>query len=174
MQWRLSASPSIPPRPESPGDHPRVDVSWYAAVAFCRWLSRQVPYEVRLVGEREWIRAARGDDDRLYPWGSDDPGDQHANCCDLVGGTTAVGRYPDGASPFGVEDMAGNVWEWCIEDYGTQIRDLDFKSRFRSIRGGCYTSGPKWVRIDACDWHDPAEGSETLGFRLVRAILPGG
>ncbi|GIL12113.1 MAG: hypothetical protein BroJett038_08330 [Chloroflexota bacterium] len=128
--------------PEAPafggvGDHPRVNVTWYEAAAFCRWLNSKVPTPnpspfdgegrrggdiITLPTEQQWQRAAQGDDGRAYPWGSD----FDAKSCNIdesgIGKTTPVTAYPNGASPFGVMDMAGNVWEWCLTDYNTVKR----------------------------------------------------
>jgi formylglycine-generating enzyme required for sulfatase activity len=93
-------------------DHPVVDLSWYEAQALCEWLSTQLGRHYRLPTEAEWEKAARGADGRTFPWGDTfDP--QRCNIKESGPGTTTpVERYPAGASPYGVLDMAGNVWEW--------------------------------------------------------------
>jgi toxoflavin biosynthesis protein ToxD len=118
-QWRLFAAQSGCYGVSSglAADHPIDGVSWAEANSFCRWLSKQAGYLVRLPTETEWERAARGDDDREYPWG-----DRYTSGCgnlaDLsIGQTTAVGSFPRGASPFGVLDLAGNVDEWTASLY---------------------------------------------------------
>lgn len=102
---------------EGPVDHPVSGVRWADAVAYCDWLSEQLGYAVRLPTEDEWERAARGGDARVFPWGDEyRPG--LANLVDQGLGTTSpVGAFPDGASPFGVLDMAGNVDEWTSTLY---------------------------------------------------------
>lgn len=120
-------------------NHPVVGVSWYEAVAFCRWLTgwQQArgldltgdalanlsgldnnPWVIRLPTEAEWEKAARGTDGRIYPWGNEDPDSNWLNYKGEVGHTTAVGLYPRGVSPCGCMDMVGNVWEWCATRYG--------------------------------------------------------
>jgi len=101
------------------GDNqPVVGVSWYEAVAYAHWLSNETGLAVRLPTEAEWERAARGDDGRIYPWGDQEP---HAQLLNYSGSdidhTTAVGSYPDGASPYGALDMTGNVYEWTHSLY---------------------------------------------------------
>lgn len=90
---------------------PVVQVSWIDAKAYCRWSGRRLPKEA------EWEKAARGTNAYIYPWGNDAPNGKLLNFNMLVGDTTAVGSYPAGASPYGVLDMAGNVWEWVFDWY---------------------------------------------------------
>ncbi|MDX1521630.1 MAG: SUMF1/EgtB/PvdO family nonheme iron enzyme, partial [Anaerolineae bacterium] len=96
-------------------NQPVVGISWYEAVAYCRWVSAETGQTFRLPTEAEWEKAARGPDGRQYPWGDDfeasrlnaGVGEQR------VQATTPVGIYPTGVSPSGIHDGAGNVWEWC-------------------------------------------------------------
>lgn len=98
-------------------DHPVVGVSWDEATAYAAWIGAELGTDARLPTEDEWERAARGDDTREFPWG-DEYGTGRANLFDLgLGTTTPVGSFPDGASPFGVLDMAGNVDEWTSTLY---------------------------------------------------------
>ncbi|MFZ4629884.1 MAG: SUMF1/EgtB/PvdO family nonheme iron enzyme, partial [Blastocatellia bacterium] len=107
-------------------NHPRERVSWYQAIAFCRWLSWRLGGEydlkkiaqwaVRLPTEYEWEKAARGTDGRIYPYlGEFDPTKGNTEKTG-IGQTSAVGIFPEGASPFGVMDLSGNVWEWCLNE----------------------------------------------------------
>jgi formylglycine-generating enzyme required for sulfatase activity len=109
---------------EKPGDEgwgrenrPVINVSWTDAAAYCQWFSQQTGLEFKLPTEAQWEKAARGNDQRKYPWGSREPGKDLANFSGNVGKTTPVGSYPAGASPYGLLDMAGNVWEWCGDWY---------------------------------------------------------
>ena len=92
------------------GDHPVTGVDWLAAHNYCEWRGARLPTEA------EWEYAARGEDGRFYPWGND-PRGARANINNVQAGTTPVGSFPDSASPFGVLDMAGNVWEWTADGY---------------------------------------------------------
>jgi toxoflavin biosynthesis protein ToxD len=97
--------------------HPVVYVSWQDAIAYTKWLSERTGQPWRLPTEAEWEKAARGTDGRIYPWGNTfDPSRCNTSESNL-GTTTYVGRYPSGASPYGAQDMAGNVWEWTSSLY---------------------------------------------------------
>ncbi|MBC7233295.1 MAG: SUMF1/EgtB/PvdO family nonheme iron enzyme [Chloroflexi bacterium] len=117
-------------------NHPIVGVTWYEALAFCRWLTEKLqemggPLQVwrngrvetsildagslvvRLPTEAEWEKAARSTDGRIYPWGNDFDSGRCNMAESGIGSTSAVGIFPGGDSPYGCADMAGNVWEWC-------------------------------------------------------------
>jgi len=102
-------------------NHPVAYVNWYDAVAYCKWLSEETGKQFQLPSEVEWEKAARGiDDQREYPWGDEfDP--RKANTAEERGDwqITPVGMYPLGASPYGVLDLSGNLWEWTRSLYHT-------------------------------------------------------
>ena len=157
--WREAekiTKPALWDDPQWNGDtQPVVGVSWFEAVAYCRWLSAQTGHEFRLPNEAEWEKAARGTDGRIWPWGNT----WEVGRCNSkeagIGKTTPVGQYPNGASPYGVLDMAGNVWEWCATKWGKpypyQIED-EWQDAYleqdvsRIWRGGSWYFEQKLVR----------------------------
>lgn len=129
-------------------DYPVVYIDWIAADAYCSWADARLPTEA------EWEKAARGTDARIFPWGNDSADCDLANYNLCVGDTTAVGIYPEGASPYGALDMAGNVWEWVEDGYqinyysvGPAINPLGpNNSGNKVLRGGAWTHREDNVR----------------------------
>ncbi|GAA4785503.1 formylglycine-generating enzyme family protein [Streptomyces ziwulingensis] len=117
-QWAPFARATARSVPRAPDDHPVTGVSWEEAAAYCDWLGERLGDPgVRLPTEAEWERAARGDDEREFPWGTSYRSGL-ANLVDLgIGTTVPVGSFPRGASAFGVLDMAGNADEWTSTRY---------------------------------------------------------
>ena len=148
-------------------DQPVVDITWYAAKAYCIWLSLlesegAKPDIYRLPDEKEWEFAAGGKESRIYPWGEKEPSKSLANYNEHEGATTPVGRYPEGATPEGLYDMAGNVWEWMDNWY-------DEKKKCRALRGGSWYSGTYGLRCSARVNLDPEGRDSAFGFRVVRS-----
>jgi formylglycine-generating enzyme required for sulfatase activity len=155
---------------------PVVGVSWYEALAYCRWLSAKSGREYRLPSEAQWEKAARGTDGRRYPWGDDWDPDRCNNKETGPGRTTPVGQYPEGDSPYDVGEMVGQVWEWCSSKYapyrykpGDGREELEGDDT-RILRGGSwYNSSPAgWCRCGSRYGDSPGLGDDNRGFRCVR------
>ena len=156
-------------------DQPVVGVSWDDAVAFCRWLSERTGKKYRLPTEAEWEKAARGTDRRTYPWGEEELEARFCNFNFEVGHTTPVGRYPDGVSPYGCLDMAGNVWEWVNSKHkpypydATDGREVtDDSGDRRVLRGGSWNRPSGSLRTTHRSRHRPDRTHSDHGFRCSR------
>ncbi len=153
-------------------NHPRDSVSWYQAVAFARWLDAkyagEMPStEIRLPLEWEWQWAAQGYDERSYPWGKPDQHFANTRECRL-GRTTAVGVYPQGQAWCGALDMSGNVWEWCLNEYGTPTHAAYEGHNSRVLRGGSFVDVAEWA-VCGSRFNDlPNRRLDYFGFRVVR------
>ncbi|MFZ4526568.1 MAG: formylglycine-generating enzyme family protein, partial [Chlorobium sp.] len=151
-------------------DQPVLDPSWYAARAYCLWLSLLESESgetnlYRLPTEKEWEYAAGGKESRKYPWGDKEPSPTLANYNNNEGTTTPTGRYPEGATPEGLHDMAGNVWEWTDDWY-------DKDKGWRSVRGGSYySSNADALRCSSRNNDLPRYVNDYVGFRVIRSSL---
>jgi formylglycine-generating enzyme required for sulfatase activity len=152
-------------------NHPAENVSWYDAVAFCRWLSTRFSYHVRLPTEWEWQQAALGGrEDRKFPWGNE----WNSNCANTaesgLNRTIAVGLYELGGSPSGVLDLSGNVWEWCLNEYISPECLEVTGDRPRVVRGGSFFYDRKSARTKYRDRDLPSWRNLGHGFRLGRYV----
>ena len=179
-QWRQKGQIN---GPESYGgvyeipNHPQAGVSWYEAVAFCRWLAAQTGNPMRLPSEAEWERAARHIDGRLYPWGNRGQPADHCNMNETgIGTTSAVGAFPAGNAMCGAADMSGNVLEWCstkwLENYQNYARHADDAlagDARRVVRGGSFDLSQDFVRCAFRRFDYPVGRRNLVGFRVVCA-----
>lgn len=165
--WRRRHSGPHPPT-FSNALRPRERVNWYEAMAFCNWLSDRLGVGISLPSSLQWMRAARGDDARAYPWG-DEFDRQRCNVREsFIRMTTQVSRYREGASPCGAQDMAGNVWEWCLDALPTEGAASGGK---RLVHGGSFLSQAGRAVIDFRHFLAPERIHSSVGFRL--ALMPG-
>lgn len=154
------------------GNQPAVCVSWFDAALFCLWLTRRLGYAVRLPDEWEWQQAATGGDDgKVFPWGSGWDVEREpwrANTFESrLGQATAVGMYPAGASfPGGALDMAGSVWEWCLNKFETASYPYG-DCHTRALRGGSWDFSLGFARTTCRDSLEPLDRSLNIGFRVM-------
>ncbi|MEO6740239.1 MAG: formylglycine-generating enzyme family protein [Chthoniobacteraceae bacterium] len=172
--------------PWADGRHPVLFVSWNEAVAFCEWLGKREGKTYRLPTEAEWEFSARSQDGRIFPWGSWSSVGQYANFADMrtnfpwrdasvddgFAETSPVGSFSRGASPFGIEDLSGNVFEWCLDSYepykGKEILNPRAqKARQRVYRGGSWKSRMSSLRATARAFNEPSYLANDVGFRIA-------
>jgi formylglycine-generating enzyme required for sulfatase activity len=159
-----------------------VGISWFEAYTFTQWLSEKTGENIYLPTEQQWQRAAQGDDGRDYPWGNDW---DSSHCNNDVDGqdwqkridhgntTSPVTQYEGkGDSPFGVVDMAGNVWEWTNSAYeSAQLVDIENATNRRVGRGGSWNHvASGYFRVAFRDYWDPDGRGYGLGFRIARSL----
>jgi Cdc6-like AAA superfamily ATPase len=144
-------------------EQPVVGVSWYETDAYTRWLteSENDGHTYRLPTEEEWERAARGEDDRTWPWGNEFDKDKCNSAESKLGKPSRVTAYPNGTSPYGCYDMAGNVWEWTSSFYDTNRKSYE-------LRGGSFYNHDDHCRCAYRNEYKPYEYNFNIGFRCTR------
>ncbi|MCY9782625.1 ergothioneine biosynthesis protein EgtB [Nocardiopsis sp. EMB25] len=158
--------------PEEPVQH----VSFHEAQAYARWAGKRLPTEA------EWEKAARFDPETgrstRYPWGDDEPGIRHANLGQRRLGPSPAGRHPDGASPLGVQQLIGDVWEWTSTTFDgypgfrafpyREYSEVFFNEGYKVLRGGSWATHPTAVRSTFRNWDHPIRRQIFSGFRCAR------
>jgi len=172
------------------GDRPVIYVDWNDAKDFCDWLSQKTGEDIHLPTEAQWEKAARGTDQRRYPWGNGEPNGNRVNFADINTDfkwkdksvndgykyTAPVGSYPAGKSPYGVHDMAGNVWEWCQDWYDSDYYDYSpshnpqgpSSGSPRVTRGGSWYNNASPLRSAYRYSFTPSLSNSSVGFRLCK------
>ncbi|SDF04118.1 ergothioneine biosynthesis protein EgtB [Pseudonocardia oroxyli] len=159
-----------------PGDEPVMHVSFHEAEAYARWVGKRLPTEA------EWEKAARWDPEagrsRRFPWGDGDPTPEHANLGQRHLQPAPVGAYPAGASPLGVEQLIGDVWEWCSSGWEPypgfeafpyrEYSEVFFGGDYKVLRGGSFGTDAAAVRGTFRNWDHPIRRQIFSGFRCAR------
>ncbi|MEO6563829.1 MAG: SUMF1/EgtB/PvdO family nonheme iron enzyme [Nitrosospira sp.] len=180
MWWQGSERLELARPRWNEANHPRETVSWYEATAFCRWLDAKLRARVqikkgehvRLPTQAEGEKAARGTDGREYPWGEYADGranidESYADGPNHLGQTSAVGIYPDPALSYGILDMSGNVWEWCVDKF---YPASESETTLRVLRGGSWDHDRGNARCAYRSRRYPGYRDGDVGFRVCSAL----
>jgi sulfatase modifying factor 1 len=146
-------------------DCPAMGIDWMSAHRYCHWAGKRLPTET------EWVASAGGGQSNHWPWG-EKFSPENANLWGEKDGSLAVakvGSYPQGASPYGMMDAIGNVWEWVSDSYFAPGKESK-KLRLRVAKGGGWTSAKRQARISFRNIVDPGIKNPTIGFRCAKSI----
>ena len=176
--WLRNNRRRQPDHGDAEPNYPAVEISWFEAMAFCRWLTHHLNdgYVYQLPSEAEWEYAARGLQRRMYAWGDAVPDGERASYNRAYNGTSAVGCFTLGATPEGVLDLAGNVYEWTRSEYraypydpgdGREAGDNPAKKHF-TLRGGSWLARPIHLRAASRTPVSPGAPGDDVGLRLAR------
>ena len=167
LEWSIMSRPMHQRRPV-------VNVDWADADAYCTWAGKRLPTET------EWEKAARGTDGRIYPWGNESPTTLHANLRKERWSNhyvlSTVGSYEAGKSPYGIYDMAGNVWEWVSDWYDAEYYETaplqnptgPARGTSKMVRGGSWGSRAEGLRSAERETHVPSFQGYGTGFRCAK------
>ena len=157
-------------------NRPRESVNWYTAVAFTGWLSHKLGLSISLPTEEQWEKAARGKDGREYPWGDgdkvgfaniDETYESAKVGPNYLSQTSSVGMYPQSVSPYGLYDCAGNVREWCLNEYSGPANTQVSGTAARVLRGGSWIYDHRSARCAYRDSYNPSSVNPDFGLRCV-------
>ncbi len=165
IEWR-NMHPTPDPTGFAGGLLPRTQVSWYDAMAFCWWLSGMSRSKIALPTEAQWQRAAVGDTDWKYPYGETFLNKMANTASSRINQPTPVNQHLEGTSPFGVIDMSGNVYEWCLDLWSTGSLNL-IETGNRAIRGGSFAHNEFAAEAVNRNNRSPDSPQNYLGFRVV-------
>ncbi|MEP7288089.1 MAG: SUMF1/EgtB/PvdO family nonheme iron enzyme [Chloroflexota bacterium] len=170
--WKdLAGGKQTPKNPEwNTSNHPRETVNWYEAIAFSRWLAAKTELPITLPTEMQWQWAAIKDTGWDYPYGKTFDKTKCNTKESGKGQTTPVDRYPQGASPFGVLDMSGNVWEWTLTEYESPKSNNITNNLARVVRGGSWLGVQVLARTAFRHGSTPDDRLGLIGFRVVCSV----
>ena len=168
-QWHME-NPEPQPSTFRGDEHPREMVSWYDAVAFCNWMSMCTGWVITLPSLAQRQRSIQGDDERVFPWGNNfDYGRCNTRESDIKM-TTLVKRYPEGVSTYGVYDLVGNVWEWCLDTEDDEFQPPAIENAAhekRAVHGGSFVSPYERAKVSFRYFLKPQTVFNSIGFRVI-------
>jgi iron(II)-dependent oxidoreductase len=173
--WMRRRFARVEPLPDA---EPVQHVCWFEADAYARWVGRRLPTEAEWEKAASWDAATRTK--RRFPWGDDDPTDEHANLGQTRYHPAAAGSFPAGASPSGALQLVGDVWEWTSTELTgypgfrsfpyKEYSEVFFDQGYKVLRGGCWATDPLACRTTFRNWDHPIRRQIFAGFRTARDV----